>query len=154
MAFNIVFYTNSAEPNRVDKTSYLTQSQTLTGTLRESTSIVNPSITIQSSNVPRFNYAYIAQFHRYYFVTGITSVSKDIWQIDMRCDVLMSYKTGIGALSAVVGRQENDTNPDLIDSELPVEKEPEFNTLYIPSAAFNNEYTEEKPIYVLTVVGA
>ena len=163
MAFNIVFYQNTAEPNRVDKTSFLTSIETLTGTLREPSSIINPSITIQRTNVPNYNYAYIAQFNRYYFIApnGITSVGKNLWKIDLQCDVLMSFKTGILALSAVVGRQENNYNAYLVDSQLPVEKEPETVSVVIPSSAFNNTptYDPEQQIYVkpynyvLTVVG-
>ena len=157
MAFNIVFYQNTAEPNRVDKTSYLTSIETLTGTLREPSSIINPSITIQRTNVPNYNYAYIAQFNRYYFIApnGITSVGKNLWKIDLQCDVLMSFKTGILALSAVVGRQEFDYNADLVDPQLPVEKETEITTVTIASSAFNNTPADDaSPInYILTVVG-
>ena len=157
MAFNIVFYQNTAEPNRVDKTSYLTSIETLTGTLREPSSIINPSITIQRTNVPNYNYAYIAQFNRYYFIApnGITSIGKNLWKIDLQCDVLMSFKTGILALSAVVGRQEFDYNADLVDPQLPVEKETEITTVTIASSAFNNTPADDAdPInYILTVVG-
>lgn len=157
MAFNIVFYQNTAEPNRVDKTSYLTSIETLTGTLREPSSIINPSITIQRTNVPNYNYAYIAQFNRYYFIApnGITSVGKNLWKIDLQCDVLMSYKTAIGNLSAVVGRQENNYNADLVDPQLPVEKEPDISFVAIASSAFNN--TDATPLdndsFILTVIG-
>lgn len=157
MSFNIVCYQNTAEPNRVDKTSFLTSIETLTGTLREPSSIINPSITIQRTNVPNYNYAYIAQFNRYYFIApnGITSVGKNLWKIDLQCDVLMSFKTGILALSAVVGRQEFDYNADLVDPQLPVEKETEVTTVTIPSSAFNNTPADDaSPInYILTVVG-
>lgn len=157
MAFNIVFYQNTAEPNRVDKTSFLTSIETLTGTLREPSSIINPSITIQRTNVPNYNYAYIAQFNRYYFIApnGITSVGKNLWKIDLQCDVLMSFKTGILALSAVVGRQENNYNAYLIDTLLPVEKEPMTYAVVIPSSAFNNTPADNATPqnYILTVVG-
>ena len=67
----------------------------------------------------------------------------------------MSFKTGILALSAVVGRQEFDYNADLVDPQLPVEKETEITTVTIASSAFNNTPADDAdPInYILTVVG-
>lgn len=153
-AFDINLYDNTAEPNRVDKTSYLTAVATLSGALREQTSIINPSITIQRTSLPRFNYVYISEFHRYYFVVNISAVRKNLWQIDLKCDPLMTYKTGIGALNAVIGRQENISNPDLVDTELPLEKENAITVQEITSNAFSTSSTGQVYNYVLTVVGA
>lgn len=57
--FKLTLYKNSAEPNRVNKFDYLTYVGELTGTLRESCSIVNPMITIEYNGVPDFNYVYV-----------------------------------------------------------------------------------------------
>lgn len=152
--FNIELYHNTAEPNRVDKTSYLTLVQTLAGALREECSIINPSIIIKVSSLPTFNYVYISEFGRFYYVTGITSVRTGLWRIDLKCDVLMTYKSGITGLSAVIARQENSYNPDLIDSELPVEKEENITVEEISSTALSTELTGASVYnYVLTVIG-
>lgn len=152
--FNVNVYENTAEPNRVDKTSYLSAVTTLSGALREQTSIINPSIVIQRTTLPRFNYVYIPEFHRYYFVVNITAVRMKLWQIDLKCDPLMTYKTGIGTLNAVIGRQENISNPDLTDTELPLEKENAITVQEITSNAFSTSSTGQVYNYVLTVVGA
>ena len=75
--------------------------------------------------------------------------------MDLECDVLMTYKTGILALSAVVGRQEFDYNADLVDPQLPVEKEPDVSFVAIASAAFNNTATTplDDDSFILTVIG-
>ena len=102
---DLVLYTNTAESNRVDKTNFLTTIATLKGTLRESTSILSPSIKIVLDTLPTFNYCYIQAFGgRYYYVTNITSIRQNLWQIDLKVDVLMTYKTDILTQSAIINR--------------------------------------------------
>lgn len=110
---DIVLYTNTAETNRVDKTNFLTTIATLKGTLRESTSILSPSIKIVVDSLPTFNYCYIQAFgSRYYFVTNITSIRQNLWQIDLKCDVLMTYKTDILTQSAIINRTADSSYID------------------------------------------
>lgn len=151
--FDINLYQSSAEVNRVDKTDYLTSVGTLSGALREECSIIAPSITFRQTTVPTFNYVYIAAFGRYYYVTGITSVSKDIWRMSLSCDVLMTWKDDIGALTAIIARQENSFNPLLLDSELPAQANQNITVTEFPAGGFNTADAIEYP-FVLTVVGA
>lgn len=64
-------------------------------------------------NVPdTWNYAYIAIFGRYYFVTNVTW-EECFWEIQMEVDVLASYRTQIGNSSHYVLRtNSNTTNYD------------------------------------------
>lgn len=101
---DMVLYNNSSESNRVDKSNYLTEVTTLRGTLRESTSLLTPSIKIYLTSLPAFNYVYIQAFNRYYYVTNITSVRMNLWQIDLKTDVLMSYKDSILLNTAIINR--------------------------------------------------
>ena len=157
MTINLFNFTG--EPTRVDKASFLTPIDTLTGTLREETSIIRPSILIQySGTIPLANYAYIPIFRRYYFIRNITSVRKGLWRIECEVDVLMSYKSGILGLQAYIARQEFDYNDELIDNQLPCEKQSEI-IVYDPSSGydtgtFNNQLEDGAHNFVLTVVGA
>lgn len=152
--FVLTLYQNSAEVNRVDKTNYLTPMGSMAGTLRDECSMLRPSITFQSTDVPNFNYVYIESFGRYYYVTTITSVSQNIWRIELDCDVLMTYRFQIYQLRGVIGRQENDYNPDLIDNQLPTQNNPITQIIDIPSTAFDTSTTGTPHNYLLTVVGA
>lgn len=151
--FDINLYQNSAEVNRVDKTDYLTSIGTLSGVLREECSIIAPSITFKQTTVPTFNYVYIAAFGRYYFVTGITSVSKDIWRMSLSCDVLMTWKDDIRSFTAIIARQENSFNPLLIDSELPAQVNQNITVTEFPAGGFSTNSAISYP-FILTVVGA
>lgn len=108
--FQLNIYQNTAEQNRVDKTDYLKSVGTLNGTFREPTSVTSPSITIEMDGVPTFNYIYIPNFNRYYYVTEITNLRKNVWQIDCTVDVLMSYKDAIRKCPARVERNQYEFN--------------------------------------------
>ena len=46
------------------------------------------------------NYAEIPALNRFYFVDSSTNISSTLWQIDLSCDVLETYKTDILASKA------------------------------------------------------
>jgi hypothetical protein len=152
--FDINTYQNTAEPNRVDKSSFLDAVSTLSGALRAPCSLINPSILVQQTTAPQFNYVYISSFGRYYFVSNITAVNQKLWQIDLKCDVLMTYKSGVQTLSAIIGRQENDYNADLNDTDLPIEKGVDINIEEFNTTPFDTTSSTAVHNYVLVVVGA
>ena len=90
---DIIFYNNKSENNRLIKT--ITQISTGTGTLRESCSMIDPSVLTAIADVSNINYAYIADFGRYYFIHKITVDRENLYRIDMHVDVLMSNKTAL-----------------------------------------------------------
>lgn len=71
---------------------------TLTGALRNESDIVNPTVRIESTNLPTFNYAFIPAFNRYYFGRDVRVVRNNIFDISLQSDVLMSFD-----LSAITG---------------------------------------------------
>ena len=154
--FDINLYQNHAESNRVNKEQLLVSVGTLSGALREECSMLTPSITYQSSDVPTFNYVYIPIFNRYYFVTSLASVSKNMWRMELKCDVLMSYKEQILSLHGVIGRQENDFNDFLIDDKIITQKDSIVEVLN-PSSSDPTPFDTRKGfddyIYALTVIG-
>ena len=120
MSVSIKLYKNTTENNRVDKSSYLSDltAKTVTGSFRTPVDILNPTVLIDLSitDATKYNYMYIADFKRYYFITGITlksgstysaQESSDLFEISGHVDVLYSYKTKILANNALIARQEN-----------------------------------------------
>lgn len=57
--------------------------------------ILKPVIIIQSENFLSFNYAYIEQFNRYYFVNDIVVFPNNIFMLSLDVDVLESWKNDI-----------------------------------------------------------
>ena len=146
MAFIISLFKTASENNRVVKA--LTSGKEMSGELRNQTSVLNPSIRIESAdNISTYNYAYIPEFGRYYYIADITSVRTNCWIISLRCDVLMSYSAQIKALRPIIEREEVGQSSGLIDSDMPININKKIQKFYFP-------YGFTKDIqYVLTTSG-
>ena len=105
MAFTISLFKTASENNRVVKV--LTDEKQLSGELRNQTSVLNPTIRIESAyNISGYNYCSISEFGRYYYITDIVSVRTNCWVISLRCDVLMSYKNEIQSMNAILNNTQ------------------------------------------------
>lgn len=146
MAFNIFLYKTTAENNRLDKT--LTDTITLSGTLREQCSIIAPDVLIETStNISMYNYCYIAEFGRYYFIKNITSIRQGLWRISLKCDVLMTYNTQIKTLECIVDRSSSNYNALIHDPEFMMQSNTRVRT-----KTFDYTFTPSDGTYLLTVV--
>lgn len=103
----IVLYVTGSEKNAITK--QLQNGIELSGTLRNESSVINPSILIQIDNPSQYNYCFIPDFNRYYFITDIVSVRNNLWRINMSVDVLMSYQLEILNLDVIVS---DESSPD------------------------------------------
>lgn len=88
MAFDIVLYKNYSENNKLDK--LISDAHTITGVLRDNSSVITPEIEI-GYNPTGYNYCYIAEFERYYYINDIVFTNNGLYIIKCNCDVLMSY---------------------------------------------------------------
>lgn len=112
---DITLYINNSEKNKLDKN--LSNAKTFSGKLREESSIVNPYILMQIENPSGFNYAYIPEFKRYYFITDITSIRTGLWKISMHVDVLMSFKDTIKATQVILSDTETTGQTNYMPGE-------------------------------------
>ena len=113
---DILFYKLKNKINDVKKTATLTAigdsyPLTVSGTLKNATSKVNPVIEFAKdiTYFNGYNYCYIADFNRYYFVSDVVSVRVGLTSISLRVDVLTSFLTqaNMGNLEGFVGRCAN-----------------------------------------------
>lgn len=151
MSFNIVLYKNSSPTNKVSKE--LTSIDTIAGALRDGTSIIDPTIliepTVQASIISSANYAYIADFGRYYYITQPASYVNGLWMVTMHVDVLQTYANQIRSQNAIVARQEFVYNMYLDDGWFMAYQNPIVQTKYLSNATPFE--TEE---YVLVLAGS
>lgn len=101
---NILLYKTTNANNDLNKT--ISDKVELVGALRDASSIIAPSILIQSNPIG-YNYAYIPEFGRYYYIKNITAFRKGAYIVDLKCDVLMSFKEEILNMSGTVSRLTN-----------------------------------------------
>ena len=77
---------------------------------KDKTDIVNPVVILHSATLILSNYAYIPDFHRYYFVDKIELFPNSVYNITLRCDVLESFKNDILASSGFINQQSQNVN--------------------------------------------
>ena len=145
MAIAVKLYKTSDPTNKITKT--LSNEISMTGTLKDSVDILNPQILISTStNLSQYNYMYIADLSRYYFVK-FEIVKSGLWLLTGRCDVLYTYKTEILNNKAVIERQQNQYNMYLNDDIFKV-----YNKTNIVTKNFPNGFNRNGS-YLLTVLG-
>lgn len=115
MAFEIQCFWNKSDNNVVNKS--LTSVINLTGTLRNESEVVDPTILMEIDDPNKFNYLYISTFKRYYYVTDRNSVRNGLVEVSAHCDVLMTYKAQLLELPAVISRNTHDYNVYLPDDQ-------------------------------------
>ena len=144
--FNIILQVNNSEKERLDKN--ITDIATISGTLREKTSLIDPVIVIEGdlSNYVNCNYMTIPAFNRSYFINNITSVSNNLFEISAHVDVLTTYKTQIRTNDAIIARQEKKWNLYLNDGVFKTYQNP-----YIVTKAFPSGFTSQH--FVFSVAG-
>ena len=144
MSFPIVLMTSKSNVNVVNKS--LSTVATATGVLRASTSIIDPVVTIESQLAAELislvNYAKIATFNRYYYVTNIISLYNGLWELHMHVDVLMSFRDSILAQKALVARQQYNYNLYLDDGSFMAYQNPDIDVVpFDVSSPFNESGT-------------
>lgn len=119
MAFNVTFY---GFEKRINSTKRPTGGTTVAiQEIKAASSAVSPVFGFdfgQSGNPTAFNYAYVPEFHRYYFVSDWTWSGR-LWWCSLRCDVLASYKEAIAATSCYVLRSSSSYDGRIIDGFYP-----------------------------------
>ena len=111
----ISLFTCTAEHNRVNKLNYITNRFVMDGVIKKSTSITHIVIEVEKTNPTMYdyNYMYIAEFKRYYFITDITNVANNRWIITADVDVLFSFCDDILKSNAIIEKVENENTANL-----------------------------------------
>lgn len=127
----ITFYTVSKKRNSTLQpaggTSY-------TGSLTGESGVLNPSVIMDFGNTfPGYNYAYITEFSRYYWINEITSVGGGLWRVSMTVDALASFKTSIGAANKYILRSASEFDGTILDNKYPTKVNYTRNLLTVNS---------------------
>ena len=107
---NIMLCTNNSEKNKLSKS--ISNISVFSGSLKDETSITAPIVMMELENPTIYNYAYISDFGRYYYIRDIVSVRKGLWKISMQVDVLQSFRNYILECSVILSDTE-DTGKEM-----------------------------------------
>lgn len=149
MGFTVKLCHNNSPVEKIGKN--IDSGLDITGcVLKETTSILRPVIEIYTtSNVYTYNYMYISEFERYYFIDDIVSVNNNRWEVSGHVDVLETYSNSILAQEAVIRRQQNRYNLYLNDPDFITYNYDMIQTKKFSAGGFNKVLN-----YVLVVNGS
>lgn len=116
----IIFYKTLSKPNEINKV--LQNELHLSGTIKADTDIIKPILKVLNTlsfNIFDYNYCYIVELNRYYFIEDITILGDKFFYITLTLDVLYTYKEFILSSVANISRYSknvNSTKKDTIDN--------------------------------------
>ena len=109
----IFLYYNKSD--RIKLIKRLTEIAEIEGTIREPTSLIDPVIVLQYNSVVGYNYCYIPEFERYYFIDDLVSIRNGLVEIHCHVDVLNTYGNAVRELHAFVARSNVNYDGTIID---------------------------------------
>lgn len=132
MSFSLVLQRNLSDNHALDKV--LEDVATVTGTLKDGTSLMTPTIILEGnpSTWATVNYMSISAFGRMYYVTDIKTLRTGLVEVSGKVDVLTTYNAQIRACTGIVRRQENSWNLYLDDGTFKVYQNPQIQQLTFP----------------------
>ena len=132
--------------NKLNKT--LNNEKVLTGSLKNKVSVFNPVIMLKSDNFnfSDYNYCYIEDFDRYYFIEDIEIDALTLFELRLREDVLMSFNNDIKNMTVQINESSNP-NSNFIDCKMGDKKE------LIQSIDLENPFSKTGFLYMSTIKG-
>lgn len=119
MAFNVQLYSFAKNRNSTARPS--SGAVQLSGDIKGDFTPLNMDITFKFDTadvIPPYNYAYISQFSRYYYITDWVFVG-GLWRGSFTVDVLATYRQEIFNSTQFVARAAGEKQDGLIDTAYP-----------------------------------
>lgn len=113
--------------------------------LKDDTEFIEPILILSPTVDQDFNYVYISEFNRYYYVTART-FSQQKYYVKCMVDVLMSNNSDIEDLVVIADRSSSTYNLYQADNEIPTSVKP-----LIFGQNFSGSFSGET--YILAVTG-
>ena len=110
----VVFYNHAKRSN---STKLPTEGTSISCVLKDECSLTSPVLELNIAEKPNFNYAYIADFGRYYYVSD-WQYYRGIWSCTLSVDVLTSWKSNILETKAQVLFSSSMYDLDVLDNRL------------------------------------
>lgn len=120
----IVLYTNFSDNRYLSKN--ITKIMELSCHVKDACSVESPRVVLTDvlgGKLSICNYAYIQDFTRYYYIKDIVADTAGRIELQLQCDVLMTYAGQIRSMDGVILRQEFLNNKKIVDDYAPVRTE-------------------------------
>lgn len=156
MAIEIKFYTFNKNPNSTKQP--FEDGKSFFCNLIEPTSLISPDIALTVETNPAiYNYAYIPEFSRYYFVNDWV-YSNGRWIASLNVDVLASFKNFIGEQRQYVVRSSARYDGNIVDTFYPTKSNVAISSVSSPDYGegadnpFTSNYAEGR--FVVGIVNS
>lgn len=144
MAINANFYSLSKRKNSTKQPTGTPT--TFQVKLKSGTSFISPTLILNNSGYPNFNYL---EFNgNYYFVKDIISTNNDLWEIVCEIDALATLKTAILATKAYV------LYDSVLNTEIPDNRFPMKTTAIVQTAVEPCPLVPSSGIFILSLTGS
>lgn len=143
----INFYSYNGHLKTVNK--QLGEFTAIEGDLRQTFDVLRPTVTLRKQPRPTFNYCYIPDLGRYYFVDRVSFEGNNAYELALRIDVLKTYESEI---LAATGRVSESDNPDpyISNRESVYKRTPNFEKVAFANTGL---FKEDGSIIIITIKG-
>lgn len=117
--------------------------------LKRDVDIISPTIRLMETEgvvLRNYNYCFIAELGRHYFIRSVSNIAGSIWELSLECDVLETYKNDI--LSSNSRFMRNIRNGDYFNTTI------EHSFLTTVNKYESNKGFTGEPTMILTTIGA
>lgn len=114
--------------------------------ITDTTDILYPEIIIEARSF-NFNYVYVPDFGRYYYVKNIDLLDGERIKVRLAVDVLMSHRTAILGSLVMADRSSSNSEPMIPDTVIPFEDTADVYIQEQATTCFNSVS------YVLSIAG-
>lgn len=142
---NVQFYQHNKRNNSL---KLPTDGTSINCVLKDDCSILSPTLELKTVNRPNYNYAYIADFGRYYYVSD-WSYFRGLWTCTLSVDVLTSWRANILNTTAYVEYSSSNYSLDYTDNRVMSTQEKEVVLEETPPelSVFNSD-----GCYILSII--
>lgn len=121
----IDFYHYTGTPDTLNKT--LPDPVTMQGVFRSGFNVLQPSLQIKQGEVFTFNYCYVHELNRYYFIQNVNINNNNTFDVSLQLDVLKTYENEIMSATATIEAQQDSnrfisTRQQIFDTRPTVER--------------------------------
>lgn len=110
---NVTFYTFNKRVNSTLRPSE--EGLTFHCALKDDTSVTEPKLEVKLANIPTYNYCFLTEFNRYYFITD-WQYYRGVWTASLTEDYLGTWKSAIVNTSAFVAYSTSHGSKDIVDT--------------------------------------
>lgn len=117
----VIFYRNMSDKRTLNKS--ISRVAEVNCSVKEPCDLLRPYLTMYKADLAgwnRVNYAYIAEFDRYYYMGQPTVTTSGRLEVQLTVDPLMSNRAGILGISCIVERSETVYNKMIKDELAPI----------------------------------